>query len=201
MNFIKSIRDFSDWSFQKLTLFFSGEPYMVNLSSQNGENSTGSYQSPGIQWTLHQGYSDIYRQDMICILERVTPAGIKKKLKRFSDNILVTLMEEELFNIEVNVKHILSILELNKKINNIPLPENDKTLPGNCYTHFLQCWKKIFRPSPGHLEKLTFKHVRDQIHTFHWPIKVSRLFNPSGSEHPRPGRFKLILSFIYHKRI
>jgi hypothetical protein len=201
MNFIKLIRDISDWSFQKLTLFFSGEPYLGNLSSQDGENGAGYYQSPGIQWTLHQGYSDIYRQDMICILERVTPNGIKKKLKRFSDNIRVTMMEEELFNIEVDVKQLLKVFELNKKINNIPLSENYKSLAGNCYTHFLKCWRKIFRPFPGHFAKLTFKQVRDQIHIIRWPFKVARTVDPSGLEHPRPGSLKLILNFIYHKRI
>jgi hypothetical protein len=200
MNFIKSIQAFSDWTFQKLTFFFSGEPYMGNFSSQTGEVGPGANQSPGIQWTLHQGYSDIYRQDMICILERVTPAGIRKKLKRVSGNFRVTLMEEELFKIYINVEQLLKMFELNKKINNIPLSEYDKTLPGNCYTDFLQRWKKIFWPSPGHSEKLTFKHVRDQIHTFRWPLKVTRMFDPAESEHPMPGSLKLILSFIYHKR-
>lgn len=201
MNFIRSIRVFSDWSFQKLTLFFSGEPYHGSFFSQVEKYAFDSHQSPDNQWVLHQNYSDIYRQDMICIMEKVTPAGIKKRLKRFSDDIHVTLMEEELFNIEINVEQLLNMFELNKKINKISLSESHKNRTANCYTHFIKCWKKIFRPSPEYIERLTFRQVRDQNHAFRWPLKTVRISDTLGFERPRPGSFKLILSFIYHKRI
>ena len=190
-----------DKTFQALNFFFSGERnvFTNEIPGLLQPPLQSSKVSDVIEWDLKQDYTDIMFLDFTSIIRRFTPSFIKKLGKQVYRHCYISLQEEDYFNINPNVNQLFILNQLNYKIKKYFVDAHQIMLPGKCYFAFIRHLNQMMATVNVLLQKVIFNRISDMSRevpdTFRISSNYQKVVHSAWS-----GPFKLILTFIFHKR-